>query len=69
MAPVRTVAIEDGHSFLIERPLEDTTNENSCIVTYFEVGFQGGDDLKQALTNSIVMQYLSEPFFNELRTQ
>ena len=46
LAPVRTVAIEDGFSFLIERPLEDTTNENSCIITYFEVGFTGGDDLK-----------------------
>jgi len=39
LAPVRTIAIEDGHSFLIEHPLQDTTNENSCIMTYFEVGF------------------------------
>jgi insulysin len=48
--------------------LEDKQNENSCNVTYYEVGVQG-DDLMAKLTNSIVMQYLSEPFFNELRTQ
>jgi len=68
LADLRTIAIEDGLSFLIEQPLEDKTNENSCTVTYYEVGVQG-DDLKQKLTNSIVMQLLSEPFFNELRTQ
>lgn len=68
LADVRTIAIEDGHSFLIERPLQDKNNENSCIVTYYEVGIEG-DDLKQKLTNSIVMQFLNEPFFNELRTQ
>lgn len=68
LADVRAIAIEDGHSFLIEQPLQDASNENSCIVTYYEVGIQG-DDLKQKLTNSIVMQFLSEPFFNELRTQ
>ena len=39
LAPIRTIAIEDGHSFLIEKPLHDTTNENSCIITYYEVGF------------------------------
>lgn len=65
---VRTIAIEDGHSFHIEKPLEDKTNENSCNVTYYEVGVQGSD-LKAKLTNSIVMQCLGEPFFNELRTQ
>ena len=37
-------------------------------MTYYEVGVQGSD-LKAKLTNSIVMQCLSEPFFNELRTQ
>jgi secreted Zn-dependent insulinase-like peptidase len=68
MADVRTTAIEQGHSFHIEKSLEDKQNENSCNVTYYEVGVQGSD-LKAKLTNSIVMQFLSEPFFNELRTQ
>lgn len=45
LVDVRAIAIEDGHSFLIERPLEDKTNENSCIVASYEVGVQG-DELK-----------------------
>ena len=35
---VRTIAIENGHSFHIEKSLEDLTNENSCNVTYYEIG-------------------------------
>jgi secreted Zn-dependent insulinase-like peptidase len=62
------MAIEDGHSFVVERSLEDKQNENSCNITYYEIGIQGSDR-KEKLTNSIVMQFLSEPFFNELRTQ
>jgi len=53
---------------LIEQPLEDKSNENSCNISYYEVGVEGGD-LKTKLTLAIVMQFLSEPFFNELRTQ
>ena len=68
LVDVRAIALEDGHSFLIEQPLEDKRNENSCIVTYYEIGVHG-DELRQKLTNSIVMQFLGEPFFNELRTQ
>lgn len=61
--------IEDGRSFIVEKDLVDTTNENSCLITYYEVGARDSDDLKLSLTNSIMMQMLSEPFFNELRTQ
>ena len=43
LVDVRAIAIEDGHSFLIEQPLEDKTNENSCIVAYYEVGVQGDE--------------------------
>ena len=68
LADIRAVAVDAGHSFHIERSLIDTTNENSCAVTYYEVGIQG-DSLKQKLTNNIVMQFLNEPFFNQLRTQ
>jgi secreted Zn-dependent insulinase-like peptidase len=68
LADVRTMAIEDGHSFHVERSLEDKQNENSCNITYYEIGIQGSEK-KEKLTNSIVMQFLSEPFFNELRTQ
>ena len=65
---VRALAIEDGHSFILERDLVDKENQNSCIITYYEVGTSENDDLRLGLTNSIMMQYLSEPFFNQLRT-
>lgn len=68
LAPIRTLALDEGHSFLIERELEDKTNENSCIITYYEAGLNN-DDQKLYLTNLVVMQFLSEPFFNDLRTQ
>lgn len=54
LADVRTIAIENGHSFHIEKQLEEKQNENSCNVTYYEVGVQGSE-LKEKLTNSIVM--------------
>jgi len=49
-------------------PLEDKTNENSCSLTYYEIEpIQG--DLKQPLVNTVMMQYLNEPFFDDLRTK
>lgn len=65
---IRAIAIDDGHAYTIEKDLVDKTNENSCLVVYYEVGLEGSE-LKEKMTNSIVMQFLSEPFFNELRTQ
>lgn len=61
---MRALAIEDGHSFIVERDLVDKENENSCTITYYEVGTAENDDLRLGLTNSIMMQFLSEPFFN-----
>ena len=66
---VRSILIEEGRSFIVEKDLVDKTNENSCLITYYEVGARDSDDLKMSLTNSVMMQMLSEPFFNELRTQ
>ena len=65
---VQPIALKQGHSFVVEAPLQDKTNENSCNISYFEVG-AAGDDLKKKLTLSIIMQFLKEPFFNALRTQ
>jgi secreted Zn-dependent insulinase-like peptidase len=64
---IRAIAIEDGYSYTIEKDLVDKTNENSCLVVYYEVGLEGSE-LKEKMTNSIVMQFLNEPFFNDLRT-
>jgi len=66
LADVRVVALEASTAFLVEEPLTDVANENSCTLTYFEVG---PHTMRLGLVNAIVMQYLSEPFFNELRTQ
>lgn len=65
---LRTVALEAQTSFHIEMPLEDKTNENSCNLTYFEVG-PIGDNTKEKLINDIVMQCLDEPFYADLRTK
>ena len=61
--------MDDGHSFVVEKDLVDTENENSCLITYYEVGARDNNDLRLSLTNSVMMQFLTEPFFNELRTQ
>ena len=59
LAPVCPIALESGRSVHLEIPLEDDTNENSCAITYYEVGMPDSkDDLKLKLTNKIVMQYL-----------
>jgi len=48
---------------LIEQPLTDEKNENSCSIVYYEVGIQG-DDPKMFLINAIIMQHMDIPFFD-----
>lgn len=40
---VLPIAMEAGTSTLLELPLEDKTNENSCVLTSYEVGPLNGD--------------------------
>ena len=54
--------------YLIERDLVDQNNENSCVITYYEIG-QDVEDLYRPLTNSIMMNIMKEPFFDDLRTK
>lgn len=35
---IRTLSIGKGHYYHIETQLEDETNENSCAITYYEIG-------------------------------
>lgn len=65
---LRTIALESKTCFHIEIPLEDKSNENSCNLTYYEVG-PVGDNSKEKLINDIVMQCLDEPFYADLRTK
>jgi insulysin len=67
LVDIRCIALPSGVTHLLEIPLEDKTNENSCLVTHFEVGLEGFD-LRTKLINDVVMQYLDEPTFNQLRT-
>lgn len=43
----------------------DPDNENSCLVSYFQYG---RTSQKSNLLNQLAMQFLSEPTFNQLRT-
>jgi insulysin len=48
----------------------DSNNENSCLVSYYEYGRdEGTDGGKMNLLNKLVMQYLQEPTFDQLRTK
>jgi len=53
----------------VEQPLADESNENSCLIAYYEAGLSDSTNKKLKLTNRVVMQFLQEPFFNELRTK
>ena len=67
LVDVRCIALPPGKQILIERELEDKGNENNCLVSYYEVGLEG-TDLRQKMIHQVVMQYLDEPTFNQLRT-
>lgn len=67
LVDVRCIALPPNSHYLLEIPLEDKTNENSCLISYFEGGIEGGD-LRKKLIHSVVMQYMDEPTFNQLRT-
>jgi len=54
LAPVRAVALDKKQCFVIEEPLADEKNENSCVIAYYEVGVKQ-DDLKLDLVNRVVM--------------
>lgn len=47
--------------------MEDKENENSCLISYFEDKLEE-NDIKNKLIHEVVMKYLEEPTFNQLRT-
>lgn len=67
---VQPVSLAPGAVHLVESPLDDKTNENSCMLTYFEAGVHTHQtNHKFKLTNAVMMNYLYQPFFNDLRTK
>jgi insulysin len=67
LVDVRCIALKPDASLLLEMPLDDRTNDNSCLVTYFECQIEGVD-LRTKMVHDVVMNYLDEPTFNQLRT-
>jgi len=50
---VQTIKLESGISHLLQVPLADPKNENSCTLTHYVVG--PADGMKMKLVNKIVM--------------
>lgn len=48
--------------------MENPDNENSCMLTYWQFGLNDNCDRKHLL-NRVVLQYLDEPTFDQLRTK
>ena len=67
LVDIRCVSIPSNHYYVYDIPVLDETNQNSCLVSYFEVAPELFD-LKTKMLNEVMMQYFDEPFFNQLRT-
>jgi insulysin len=65
---VNLVSLKQGECSAYWIPLADDANDNSCALSYYEVGLLQ-DDTKKKLTAKIIMQFLNEPFFDDLRTK
>lgn len=61
----RKVKAPQGESSL-NFDLVDKTNENSCLISYFECG--QNDDFKSANMVKMLQHYLEQPAFDQLRT-
>ena len=64
---VRIISLKEGTAQRIQCPLSDKTNDNNCVLSYFETGVATDD--RADLLNQLMMQYISSPFFNDLRTK
>lgn len=62
------IKIEMGKSYQLDLPLKDEKNENACVLTYYQVGVVK-KNIKLAMIYDVIMQFLNEPFFDDLRTK
>jgi len=67
LSGIKTALIAPGKCHRVTVPLDDPTNENSAIISFFETGVSH-KDIKSELINLVIMQFMTQPFFNELRT-
>jgi secreted Zn-dependent insulinase-like peptidase len=65
---VRIAALPAGQALVRDSPLTDKDNNNSCLVTIFEIGPQG-QDIELGLQAAVMMQWMFQPFFDDLRTK
>ena len=65
---VQTLQLQEGQSVTVWDELEDKTNDNSCVVSYYQVG-PVKHDYRRDLCLQIIAQYFEEPFFDDLRTK
>lgn len=65
---VRVVSLPAGQALVRDSPLTDPNNNNSCLVTVFEIGPEG-DDIHLGLQAAVMMQWMFQPFFDDLRTK
>lgn len=65
---VRVVSLPPGRALVRDSPLTDSNNNNSCLVTVFEIGPQGSD-IHLGLQASVMMQWMFQPYFDDLRTK
>jgi len=65
---VKLPSLHEGTSQRLDFAMEDASNDNSCLMTYFQ-GSLEQYDLRTALLNTLVMRYLDEPTFDQLRTK
>jgi len=54
---VRIISLPPGKALVRDSPLTDPANNNSCLVTVFEIGPQG-DDIYLNLQANIMMQWM-----------
>ena len=65
---VSMLKIEMGKSYQLDLPLKDEKNENACVLSYYQVGVVKLN-IKLAMIYDVIMQFLNEPFFDDLRTK
>lgn len=65
---VNMLKIEMGKSYQLDLPLKDEKNENACVLSYYQVGVVKMN-IKLAMIYDVIMQFLNEPFFDDLRTK
>lgn len=63
---VNTLQLQEGQSVTVWDELDDKTNDNSCVVSYYQLG---PCDYRKDLCLQIIAQSFEEPFFDDLRTK